>query len=300
MNSYLANRAKWLAENGQKFSNLDNECILWQASNCDGTPFRNDESSPVTVDGSLMLFLCEGEVNVSINSETYVMKAPAVVSAHHTSRFEVSSDCWDGVKAWVIEVTLKLIQDVNLSFSSVINEAFFTRTTPVVELTEEESKIMLQYNTLMASVINNAINTQLCRHILSNLMGAMFYQVVMASFRQLSITATGRTSAARNNYVHEFMKLLHMNFTKERSVNFYAEHLFISPKYLSLLVKEATGRSAARWIDFFVINEAKNLLRYSGKNIQQVAYALNFPNQSSFGKYFKHITGQSPTQFQKN
>ena len=96
------------------------------------------------------------------------------------------------------------------------------------------------------------------------------------------------------------MKLVHLHYTKERSVSFYASRLFISPKYLSLLVKEATGRSAARWIDYFVINEAKNLLRFSGKNIQQVAYALNFSNQSSFGKYFKHLTGMSPTEFQKN
>ena len=83
-------------------------------------------------------------------------------------------------------------------------------------------------------------------------------------------------------------------------MSFYADKLCISPKYLSLLVKETTGKSAARWIDEFVLMEAKNLLRFSGKNVQQVAYALNFTNQSSFGKYFKHMTGQSPTEYQKS
>ncbi|MDE7032691.1 MAG: helix-turn-helix domain-containing protein, partial [Muribaculaceae bacterium] len=53
-------------------------------------------------------------------------------------------------------------------------------------------------------------------------------------------------------------------------------------------------------IDDRVIMEARNLLRYSGKNIQQVAYMLNFSNQSSFGKYFKHLTGMSPTEYQKS
>ena len=52
-------------------------------------------------------------------------------------------------------------------------------------------------------------------------------------------------------------------------------------------------------IDEFVILEAKNLLRFSGKNIQQIAYELNFPNQSSFGKYFKHLTGMSPSEYQR-
>ena len=84
------------------------------------------------------------------------------------------------------------------------------------------------------------------------------------------------------------------------SISVRSDKLFISPKYLSLLVKEATGRSAANWIDEYVIMEAKNMLRFSGRNIQQVTYDLNFPNQSSFGKYFKHLTGMSPTQYQRS
>jgi AraC-like DNA-binding protein len=101
-------------------------------------------------------------------------------------------------------------------------------------------------------------------------------------------------------YVQEFMKLVHENFRQERAVGFYAKSLFISPKYLSLIIKEVTGKSAAAWIDERVILEAKNLLKFSGKNVQQIAYELNFNNQSSFGKYFKHLTGMSPTAFQRS
>ena len=104
----------------------------------------------------------------------------------------------------------------------------------------------------------------------------------------------------RSGYVNEFMQLVRTHHKQERMVSFYAEKLFISPKYLSLIIKEALGRSAAEVIDEFVILEAKNLLRFSGKNIQQVAYDLNFPNQSSFGKYFKHLTGMSPSEFQRS
>ena len=123
---------------------------------------------------------------------------------------------------------------------------------------------------------------------------------MVLAYKRAEVSVAEGAAPRRSSYVQDFMRLVHMHFTRERSVNFYASQLFISPKYLSLLVKEATGRSAARWIDHFVITEAKNLLRFSGKNIQQVAYALNFSNQSSFGKYFKHLTGMSPTEFQKS
>lgn len=107
-----------------------------------------------------------------------------------------------------------------------------------------------------------------------------------------------KPSSRKLNYVQTFLRLVRTHHKRERAIGFYADKMFISPKYLSLIIKEATGRSAAEWIDQYVLQEAKNLLRYSGKNVQQIAYELNFTNQSSFGKYFKHLTGVSPTQFQ--
>ena len=51
------------------------------------------------------------------------------------------------------------------------------------------------------------------------------------------------------------------------------------------------------WIDSYVILEAKTLLKYSDMSVQEIAYALNFPNQSFFGSYFKRNTGMSPSQY---
>ena len=75
-----------------------------------------------------------------------------------------------------------------------------------------------------------------------------------------------------------------------------AERLHITPKYLSSVIKEVSGKSA-EWIDQYVILEAKALLRYSGLSIQEIAYELNFSTQSFFGKYFKHHTGISPSAY---
>ncbi|MDE6038174.1 MAG: AraC family transcriptional regulator, partial [Duncaniella sp.] len=134
------------------------------------------------------------------------------------------------------------------------------------------------------------------------LIAALLYQVLNLVTRRLkdSPDEVRPSRSRRSTYVNEFMRLVHEHHVRERSVAFYAGKLFISPKYLSLIIKESTGRSATEVIDSYVILEAKNLLRFSGKNIQQVAYELNFPNQSSFGKYFKHLTGMSPSEYQRS
>jgi AraC-like DNA-binding protein len=96
------------------------------------------------------------------------------------------------------------------------------------------------------------------------------------------------------------MELVQEHYRKERLIGFYADKLCITPKYLSKLVKETTGRSAGDWIERHVTLEARAMLQSSDMTIQQIATSLNFPNQSFFGKYFKRATGISPKQYRNN
>ncbi len=159
---------------------------------------------------------------------------------------------------------------------------------------------------LHISASANPVSDIITKNISRSLISALVYQLMQIADtmydRDIDCNGNGdsRTGARRLTYVKEFMTLVHSHYSTERTVGFYASKLCISPKYLSFIIKEVTGRSAADWIDEYVIIEAKNMLRFSGMNVQQVAYALNFSNQSAFGKYFKHLTGMSPTQFQKN
>lgn len=101
-------------------------------------------------------------------------------------------------------------------------------------------------------------------------------------------------------YFERFMQILSRNYIQERSVGFYAEQMNLTPKYLTTVIRKASGRTATDWINSFVILEAKNLLKYSALSIQEIAYRLNFPNQSFFGKYFKNHTGLTPSAYRAN
>lgn len=95
----------------------------------------------------------------------------------------------------------------------------------------------------------------------------------------------------------QFHNLLFRHFKQERSVRFYADQLFVTPKYLTETVKDVTGKSAGDWIDAAVAVEAQALLKNPGLTVQQVAHLLNFPDQSSFGKFFKKEVGVSPSDY---
>ena len=107
-----------------------------------------------------------------------------------------------------------------------------------------------------------------------------------------------RGPASRQELLYEsFITLVTEYHLKERGVAFYADRLNLTPKYLSRVIKKVSGRSAPDWIDSFVILEAKNLLRYSGMSIKEIAYALNFNSQSLFYKFFLSHTGMAPKDY---
>lgn len=94
-----------------------------------------------------------------------------------------------------------------------------------------------------------------------------------------------------------FFNLILQHYKDSREVRFYADKLYLTPKYLSTVVKQLTGKTALEWINDYVILEAKSLLKSTNKSIQQISEELHFPSQSFFGKYFKRLVGISPKAY---
>lgn len=76
-----------------------------------------------------------------------------------------------------------------------------------------------------------------------------------------------------------------------------ADLLCVTPKYLSQVIRNVSGKLAGKWITDFVILEAKALLKGGKLTIQQIADNLNFANQSFFGRWFKDNVGMSPSEY---
>lgn len=96
-----------------------------------------------------------------------------------------------------------------------------------------------------------------------------------------------------------FRDLINGYSSEHHQVNWYAEALKISPDYLSRIIREYDGTSASVWIHKSIVETAKSLLKNQEISIKEISLRLNFPDQSSFGRFFKSITGQSPKAFRE-
>ncbi len=146
-----------------------------------------------------------------------------------------------------------------------------------------------------------ASGTHFTTEIISGLISATIYKIgdiLTRRIEQNPLPERPRRNRSET-YFRQFMQLLGECYKTERSVAYYARRMCITPKYLTTLIKRISDKSVSEWIDEYVILEAKTLLKYSTMSVQEIAYHLNFPNQSFFGSYFKRNTGMSPSQYKQ-
>lgn len=96
-----------------------------------------------------------------------------------------------------------------------------------------------------------------------------------------------------------FIQLIHKHCLNQREVSFYAQKMFITPRYLSAITLAVAGETAKNIIDKHVILEIKVLLESTDLSIQEIANRLQFPDQSFFGRYFKKHTSISPQYYRR-
>ena len=125
----------------------------------------------------------------------------------------------------------------------------------------------------------------------------LFYLDLYNNYQNALLLRKMTSDGNKENLVYNFFLLIMENYKENREVIFYAEKLFITPKYLSRIIKEISGRSAKEWIVEYTISEIKSLLHDLSLNIQEIAVKINFSSQASLGRFFRKHTGMSPSEY---
>lgn len=260
-------------------------------------------SEPMSIAGLSYIIVKRGSLAVNIDFQDVVLERGSMMSTDPSKRFLIKSGQSIDAEVLMMSFSRKFLHDLNFDLHT-LNLHEFVETPPdvVTHLSEPEVAILEHLAQVLLLNANHNSEPTFSLQIARSVTQTLIYQQlqIFSARRSKTIIKTDSPNGSRQlAYVHEFLQQLQLHHTRHRSISFYADKLCISQKYLSHVIKEATGRSASDWIAEYVVMEAKNLLRFSHKNVQQVAYSLNFPTQSSFGKYFKHVTGISPSEFQK-
>lgn len=258
---------------------------------------------PCRFDGFMMIYCLSGHVRMSINLNEFDFMEGSLflnVPGNLVKVSEYIDSSKEDQRYIVVAMTHEFVSGLRMDVNKVFNEGLAMLGNPSIMLTEQQRGLVSHYISLMCEIVRNvSING---REAINSVLLSLFYVVSgIGSERIREMGDEVRKSSSRSKVIFEqFIKLVSEYHMLYRNVGFYADKLCLTPKYLSKLIKTATGRSAPDWIDAYVVLEAKNLLKYSNIAIKEVVYRLNFPNQSVFYKFFKARTGMTPSEYRNS
>ena len=243
----------------------------------------------------MMLFIEQGTGAISINNELHSMDADHMFFLH--SRSEVMLiDATPDFKCVVIGVPAVLTQSASLQMD--ISFIFLLMKKPCWALEGNMRKMAKSFYT-MFEYINIDLQSDVKTDLITSLF-TFFMSVIYETTKHTLPTEKPKTSMTKHSLISRFGKLLRIHIRDDHRVSYYADQLFVTPKYLTQVVKSTIGITPKDIIDRMLALESLQLLKHTNHTIQQISGQLGFPDQSYFGRFFKRMFNISPIQFRQN
>ncbi len=254
-------------------------------------------SHPIKMNTFLFLICLEGAIEGEMDSVQYKLSANDLLVCRPNkpiSKIKTSPD----FKCIIISISqqslLNIIPLNDASFNSTLHFIKF----PVVHINDEDAVGIRQFCNLLTFETMQQAGQRYHKGIIMSLAIATIYKVMYYIDKHIGTNGTGKMNQSEIIF-SKFINLISSSTVKQRSVGYYAEKLYITPKYLSVVCKRISGKTASEWINEFVIKDIKKMLKHSSKSIKEIALELDFPNMSFFGKYVKAHLGESPSRYRK-
>ena len=272
---------------------LKSDILLSAKIKFDDSMFKH----PSRMDAFAAIFCVSGEAEVQINLKKYVLKSGTI--ALHVPENIIQIKSSDNLIIYPFIISSEYIQKIHFETKDLINLYMAAKTLPVFPLEYSDIHILEKYYYLLESILQTDTNYK--NKITIGIVTSFMYKIYEILVNKLKENEYKHKVPERCEIVFDdYIKELNLYKGTKHSLSFFAERLNLTPNYLSGRVKEYTGRTAMEWIEDSVILEAKTMLKHTDLSIQEIAYKLNFPTQTFFGKNFKRITGMSPKQYKNS
>lgn len=249
---------------------------------------------PFKMDITVGIICVKGTMEGYINMKKYSVSGPClfIILPEQILQYESISDDFSG---FFIVMSQRFLNSLFMDLEERFPLFHSVQDNPTIPLDAEKLNALLGYYSMLQRAIRMKDNPHRL-NIVKHLTLAFFYGLVNMHNNILENKKQSKKVVLMDN----FLESVKINFKEQRTLEFYADKLCLTPKYLSKTIKETSGKSAIDWINDFVILEAKALLKSTNMTVQQISDELNFPSQSFFGKYFKRCVGVSPKEYKKD
>lgn len=271
-------------------------CLGNEITLLDDISWKNLVEAPMQI-GFLLIVLCtEGEVTFTLGGREQHMEAGDLfISFGEQIIQEEHADRNFHAKAFLM--TRQFAQNCIVGLNMMWPYLLYLMENPVLKMDSEEREWLENCYHLIRRRLSQ-MSGRYTREATVSLVRAFYFEICNLLDARVQPDQSGVQNRAYAIF-DQFIRLLSQHFKQERSVEWYSNEMCLTPKHLSEVVKQVSGKTAGQWITTMVIIEIKNLLKHTTLSIKEIAQDMNFPNQSFLGKYFKNVEGISPSDFRK-
>ncbi len=175
---------------------------------------------------------------------------------------------------------------------------FGYQSNEALHVSDRERKIVLDCFSKIQYELQQSIDKHSKKLIVSNI--ELFLDYCLRFYDRQFFTR----DKVHRDIVERFEYLLNDYFETDKpnsiglpSVAYCADELNLSANYFGDLIKKETGKTAQEYIQWKVIDVAKEKIFDHSKSVNQIAYELGFKYPQHFSRLFKQRVGQSPNEY---
>lgn len=178
-------------------------------------------------------------------------------------------------------------------FSYSVNEA--------LHLSDKEKEIIISVFKIIEEELNSRIDEFSQDVVIAQI--SLLLNYANRFYKRQFVTR----KAASNNMLRKLEEILDDYLSKENSLNlgipsvhYLSEQLYITPSYLSDMLRSLIGQNAQQYIQYKLIEKAKEKLSTTNLSVSEIAFELGFEHSQSFSKLFKNKTNKTPLEFRNS
>lgn len=234
----------------------------------------------------------QGEAVVCINSREHLLKADANFLLADAMLFRIVR-CSSDFRMRICRFDLRFLNEV---YPMLDNKVIDIMQYSAPDLYSEQEMVLTDLTFAKLCLLSEQKDHAYRHRIAVNLVVNYILEIYELTYKHVDRNVTN-TSNYVTQTIGAFCVLCIDHHTKHRNIEFYAERLNISSRYLYKIIKEAFRSTPKQVIDYYVSGTIKRLLLTTALTNQQIADQLNFPDQATLGQFFKRNVGSTLSEF---
>ena len=244
--------------------------------------------------GGCAIIMTDGSMNWKDEVGRHIVNGSSIILFKNNSPIsELTIDI--EFEGYIICTSQSYIDNLLIDFSKTYLKSALKDGPVVKAVNSKEVEIFQQYIYLMIDTIASYEDES--SQAISKCLGKAFLYRILSKFEAYR---RDEIRDHKDRISREYLRLVDIYGSTNRNLDFYAEKMCVSKKYLSATVSKQTGKDSHYWVEEATMSKARYMLKSTMMTIFQISDSLNFTTPGDFSRFFRRNSGMTPLQFRKS